>query len=110
MFSPQEVNSAGRIVATFDGETLDDLRHAYDVMDNWRASHALPLNAFYMTLKNRAERVNSKAISAQRIKRLESIAYKLIHNNKMKLTQMQDIGGCRAVLPFVKAVYEDLQR
>ena len=48
----------------------------------------------------------NSAIIAQRLKRLRSIAVKLSaeRNMNMKLSQMQDIGGCRAVLPTVRDV------
>jgi hypothetical protein len=43
---------------------------------------------------------------AQRIKRLPSIRHKLDRFGGMKLSQMQDIGGCRAVLSSVDSVRE----
>jgi hypothetical protein len=52
-----------------------------------------------MTLLNRAKAIDEKAIVAQRLKRLSSIDAKLRqHSTWMKLTQMQDIGGCRAIV------------
>lgn len=59
-----------------------------------------------MTLKNRATKLvkGGKAFSAQRIKRLQSILGKLRDKDGMKLSQMQDIGGCRVVLPMLKDV------
>ena len=78
----------------------------YDIVSNWRASHHRPLNTFYMALKSRAEAIGKEAIVSQRIKRLESITAKLRLQPKMKLSQMQDIGGCRAVMPSVAKVRE----
>jgi len=95
------VNLAGRQLANFE---VDNTQEYFAVIDNWRASHAHPLNAFYMTLKRRGNKISRQALVVQRIKRLESIAFKLIHSKKMKLTQMQDIGGCRAVMPTVEHV------
>ncbi len=57
-----------------------------------------------MTLLNRARKVHRRALVAQRLKRLSSIALKLEQNEYMKLSQMQDIGGCRAVLANVRQV------
>lgn len=104
-FSIIEVNTAGRILASFDGSP-DEFSHAISVIDNWRASHSYPLQSFYVTLKRRACTVHKSALTAQRIKRLESIARKLILNKDMKLSQMQDIGGCRAILPSIAHVRE----
>ncbi|MFC1749664.1 RelA/SpoT domain-containing protein [Pseudomonadota bacterium] len=67
-------------------------------INNWRKSHAYPLQAIKMTLKGRARRVDTKAVVAQRLKRLTSIHGKLSRFPHMKLSQMQDIGGCRAVV------------
>jgi len=47
---------------------------------------------------------------AQRLKRLSSIAAKLERNKNMKLSQMQDIGGCRAVVKGIRQVERVLKR
>jgi hypothetical protein len=55
-----------------------------------------------MTLLGRAKRVDTKAIIAQRLKRLSSIDAKLRRFSGMRLAQMQDIGGCRAVVENIR--------
>lgn len=102
-YSPQEVNRAAR--ALIADTPSDDLQHEIDVVDNWRAAHQFPLSSMYMTLKGRAIAVNPKSLTAQRIKRLASIKSKLIDRPDMKLTQMQDIGGCRAIVPTLDDVF-----
>lgn len=77
---------------------------AYAVINNWRSSHSYPLQVIKMTLLGRAKRVDTQAIVAQRIKRLSSIEGKLRRNSNMKLSQMQDLGGCRAVLGTTRRV------
>jgi hypothetical protein len=72
------------------------------IINNWRACHGYPLQAIKMTLRKRAKAVSRNALIAQRLKRLPSIALKLKHNPSMKLSQMQDIGGCRAVMPTMR--------
>jgi len=58
-----------------------------------------------MTLIRRAKKIDTKAIVAQRLKRISSIDAKLReHDEWMKLTQMQDIGGCRAIVRSVHSV------
>ena len=59
-----------------------------------------------MGLRRRGKRVGSGVIVAQRIKRLSSIELKLRLRSSMKLSQMQDIGGCRAILKNVRMVRE----
>jgi hypothetical protein len=73
------------------------------IVNNWRASHTWPLYAIRKTLENRAKSVSPLALIAHRIKRLPSIEAKLRreHYRHLKLTKVQDIGGCRAVMPTV---------
>lgn len=72
--------------------------HALTVINNWRVSHNFPLNTFQVRLRYIARRINSESLIAQRIKRLPSIRLKLEIQSNMKLSQMQDIGGCRAIM------------
>jgi ppGpp synthetase/RelA/SpoT-type nucleotidyltranferase len=68
------------------------------VINDWRTSHALPLNVVYMALKRLGSATDVSAIFSQRIKRLPSVEIKFHRNPKMKLTRMQDLGVCRVVL------------
>lgn len=97
-YSVVELNVAGKMLSTLGDGTPDEYAHAISVIDNWRASHAYPLLIFYQTLKNRATKIHKSPLVAQRTKRLLSIIGKLRREENMKLSQMQDIGGCRAVL------------
>jgi hypothetical protein len=98
-FERREVNEAGRIlVADINAIPLDLRNHALEVINNWRSAHSFPLHCLKMTLITRAKKCDKNAIVAQRLKRLQSIAEKLRIQEWMKLTQMQDIGGCRAVV------------
>ncbi len=76
----------------------DDYFEAMEITNNWRSSHSFPLNTFHVGLKRRAAAIDRGAITAQRIKRFSSIEHKLMRFNTMTLSQMQDIGGCRAIL------------
>jgi Region found in RelA / SpoT proteins len=55
------------------------------------------------------KKVDPDALIAQRIKRLVSITAKLEHEPRMKFSQMQDIGGCRAVVSSMAPLRELLQ-
>jgi ppGpp synthetase/RelA/SpoT-type nucleotidyltranferase len=108
-YSRGQVDSAGRTLIRNRAEnaTLPELiafDEAVNVINNWRSSHSYPLHALKMALRNRAREVDRKAVVAQRLKRLSSIATKLARNDNMKLSQMQDIGGCRAVVKDVSKV------
>lgn len=102
-YTRAEVNSASRIWLSATSSTADKLE-ALGVVNNWRSIHAFPLNTFQMGLRRRGARLSSDLVVAQRIKRLSSIELKLSLRRTMKITQMQDIGGCRAILEDVKQV------
>ncbi|GAB5451847.1 MAG: RelA/SpoT domain-containing protein [Halioglobus sp.] len=102
-YTPEQVNTAARILVNepFFSPLYDD---ALSIVNNWRVSHNYPLNTFQMNLRNASRQLDDDAIVAQRTKRLASIRTKLEIHDSMKLTQMQDIGGCRSVLPSVTKV------
>jgi len=104
-FSRSHVDAAGRtLVATEEALWAMERESALEVINNWRSSHAFPLQGIKMTLLNRARKVDPNALIAQRIKRLTSIAAKLTRQESMKLSRMHDIGGCRAVVANVADV------
>ena len=82
---------------------------ALDIINNWRSSHNFPLNTFHIGLKRRAKIIDPTAITAQRIKRLASIEAKLRRFPTMTLSQMQDIGGCRAIVSSAHRQRDRLQ-
>jgi ppGpp synthetase/RelA/SpoT-type nucleotidyltranferase len=101
-----KVNIAGRALVAAMHADWDDWDNSewstyethLNIINNWRASHAYPLLVMRTTLGNYAKTIDQGALVAQRIKRLVSIGTKLDREPRMKLTQMQDIGGCRAVV------------
>ena len=95
-FNPEEIDRAGDSLVVgsqpgLEGEWLD-ARH---LVNKWWASHSRPLNTFRMNLRRR---VGDSDIVAQRLKRLPSIIAKLERLRWLKLSRMQDIGGCRAIV------------
>lgn len=76
------------------------------VINNWRSSHSFPLNTLQTNLRYAAGVVDPDPTVAQRIKRLPSIRHKLERISGMKLSRMQDLGGCRAVVSDVGRVNE----
>jgi hypothetical protein len=90
-------------------EPTPEIAQSFQVLQNWRASHAMPLLTFRMGLSKRARRVQPDALVAQRLKRFTSVMDKLVREHTMKLSQMQDLGGCRAIVrdvPSVDRLYE----
>ena len=93
------------MVLEWKGEEILDWqpwKHYYGIVNNWRMSHAYPLKSFRTTLKSRAEKVDPSVIIAQRMKRFATLMNKLERESTMKLSQMQDLGGCRAIVPKIR--------
>lgn len=102
-YSREQVDSAGATLAGRGAPTIA-LPEAIAIINNWRASHSFPLNTFQNGLRQRAKRVGSGGIVAQRTKRLSSISAKLKRFRKLNLSLIQDIAGCRAVVSSVEEV------
>lgn len=83
-----------------------EMMAALEVIENWRACHAFPLNTIQVGLRRLARAADKSALIAQRIKRLPAIETKLRLIPNLDLSKMQDIGGCRAIVRDVAAVYE----
>ncbi len=106
-FGRDKVNRAGDVLisaSVSNGEADAALK----IVNNWRAIHACPLQTIKMTLAVRAQKQDLHAVVSQRTKRIPAIKLKLQENHaaglEMKLSQMHDIGGCRAVLRTVLEV------
>lgn len=104
-----EIDRAGESLITVakDDPSREDVIR---VVDNWRSCHAYPLQIIKMTLFRRARKIDPTALIAQRLKRRPSIEIKLRDNANMKLSQMQDLGGCRAVLRNLNDVNKLVQQ
>lgn len=70
---------------------------AFKIAYDWRDSHALPLRRIRAELAGRLKRLDVKGITAGRLKRMASIRKKL-RRGTTTLLQIQDLGGCRAIL------------
>jgi hypothetical protein len=109
-YKPEQVNKAGKALGQmeFPVVTTAGIKALY-VINNWRAAHAYPLNTFQITLRRKARKIERKVLIAQRAKRLDSIHKKLVSKPTMRMTQMQDIAGCRAVFTRLPQVYKLVQ-
>lgn len=108
--SRSQVNQAGDAIVSdvtwSDRPSVERYFRAYDIVNNWRAAHSGPLLYLRMLVTSHAKRIDPSVLIAQRIKRLSSIELKLTRFRTMKLAQMQDIGGCRAIVGSVQQVRE----
>ncbi len=100
-YSRREVNEAGTyLLSLMRQQSVDpkNVVHAFDVLHNFRAAHAFPMHTIQNNLRTRASVIDRNSIVVQRLKRLSSIWKKLDRFNMMRLWDMQDIGGCRAIV------------
>lgn len=115
-FSKTRIDRAGRFFAVQlsrfaedpdlydDNDTLDQAREAIAVIDWWRSEHAQPLSRVAANLRYYVSEAGEPVV-AQRLKRVPTIAGKLLREPTMKLSRMADIGGVRALLPDQAAAY-----
>jgi hypothetical protein len=103
-FSVQAANRAGKVLVRFQEDPFVDIGNGLEVVDSWRAGHGYPAQSFYMTVKRHASKIGREDGVAQRIKRMPSIIDKLVREPDMKLSQMQDIAGVRAVVKDIEEV------
>jgi putative GTP pyrophosphokinase len=89
---------------------LDGAADALQVIDHYRACHAYPLQKATVGLRSSVLTERLPVAVSQRHKRFMTILDKLAREPSMKLSRMQDIGGCRAVLPDIRAVRAVQQR
>lgn len=85
-----------------------EVRRALDVVTRFRATWAdppQPLAKVSMGLRSMATReARGTARVSQRLKRLHRIVEKLSRDEHrtMRLSQMEDVGGCRVVVPTLR--------
>lgn len=92
----------------------DDRDSELEIVDEFRKAHGKPLarvsaNLVYYVREFRDEVLGTGKV-VQRLKRSRTIVDKLTRHPNMALSTMQDIGGCRAVLPKETDVYEVVKR
>ena len=107
LYSGNQINKAGKIISD-SNSTPKEREKALKIVNNWRASHAYPLQIICSHLR----RNNPNAIVVQRLKRLESITDKLERNHvhTMQLYRMQDLGGCRVIVNSIDEVYKAIDK
>lgn len=104
-FSKGDVRRAGRLLRDQHHHVTDELLQAFRIVHEWRASHLAPMRSVRQSLSSRARAHDPVALSAGRLKRMKSVRRKL-RREPADLTELQDLGGCRAILPTLAACRE----
>jgi len=105
-FSGKAISRAGETLIEPGVAEKDAARFetAMAALSYWRSTHEKPLEQAYALLGRSALKIDPTVVLAKRLKRAPSIVAKLERFREMKLRNMQDIGGCRAILPTQKKV------
>jgi hypothetical protein len=77
---------------------LDEAFDAWRVAASWRKTHAYPLALVTPGVRNWLGQCSGQMVVAQRLKRSRQMVIKLARFRTMRLSPMEDIAGCRAVL------------
>ncbi|HYM96703.1 MAG TPA: RelA/SpoT domain-containing protein [Candidatus Sulfotelmatobacter sp.] len=99
-----QVNRAGRTLRHFlRGQQVsqESVDQAMALVRNYRAAHQYPLIKANMGLRSVVQTEHCPVEVSQRLKRMNTILDKLRREPTMALGNMQDIGGCRAVIPSI---------
>jgi hypothetical protein len=96
--SRNQIKKAGSVISGRVALSTMAFNQALDIAGNWRSSHGYPLHVMYQCLLRAAREVDKRSLVSKRQKRMPSIIAKLRREETMQLTQMQDLGGCRAMV------------
>lgn len=103
MVSKTKIDKAGKILSDVERE-YDELALELDyVFEEFRSSHLVPLTQLTLSLQEWLQTYGQHYYVAQRLKRKPQILRKL-RRFSVRLTQLQDVGGCRIVVDNNEAV------
>jgi putative GTP pyrophosphokinase len=102
-FTRADLIRAGQILADDDRPRSEQV-WATGVLNEWREAHAPLLEVFETGLRGQLAGIDAEALVARRLKRTPSVVAKLRKMSTLRLPNMQDIGGIRAVVHDMAAV------
>lgn len=96
--SKNQIDKAGKILMdTMTDDNIEAYLTADGILDDYRKIHLQPLTEMNLKLQEYFIDYNSDYYIAQRLKRKPQIIKKL-NRFPVRLTQLQDIGGCRIIV------------
>jgi len=94
-YSGNQIKKAGKKLIE---EPNDEL--SLEILSYWRALHSESLNQAFKHVEKLGTKIDNNILLAKRLKRTESIVNKIKRlNGEIQLSTMNDIAGCRAILP-----------
>lgn len=103
-YSFDEVAEAGAVIAgelPWSGQAEPWLAKAFQVANNWRDAHAFPMRSVRRKSIFLMKKHAIEGVTAGRIKRMPAIRKKLRRLTRLKLQELQDLGGCRIVVDSI---------
>lgn len=104
-YTRAELIRAGQVLSDGSGPRSEQV-WATETLGEWREQHGPLLEGFETRLRQQVIALDPGALLARRLKRNPSIVAKLRKMDSLKLPNMQDIGGVRAVVKDMATVYE----
>lgn len=104
-YSKNDIDKAGNVLAGIPDPKINQ-NQAIEILENFRSVHNHPLIVFRMSLNRKAKNILGDVLISQRLKRAPSIVNKLKIQKSMSLSQMQDVGGLRAVVTDLQQLYK----
>ncbi|WP_210494447.1 RelA/SpoT domain-containing protein [Pantoea ananatis] len=106
-YSKTQIDKAAQSIRR--GAEEGERTEAIAMIQNFRELHLYPLMLMKNHLARASQKIDKKIIVARRLKRLATIIDKLerpsldggASSNSIKMTRMQDIGGCRAIVKSI---------
>lgn len=105
-YSIDDVRAAGKRLAgkvRFDAASYREAVEIFTVANSWRDSHIRPMRSVRSSVRSQMRLAAIPGDMASRPKRMSSIRRKLAETT-IRLDQMQDLGGCRAILNDIDGV------
>lgn len=98
-YSRSKIEAAGKALAGKLTD-IDEAVGIFRIAHNWRDAHVFPMRRIRFELTGVIRKAKATGITAARIKRMKSIRKKL-QASPLTLYQIQDIGGCRAIVSTI---------
>lgn len=109
-YSYNQINKAGLNLTKYDIQN-EILKEDINTISYWRDAHSFALEKLLKLSNKRGQQISNGSITiVGRLKKLESIKLKLSIHKNMKLSTMQDIGGCRIILSDLKKTFAFYKR
>ncbi len=90
--------------------TEAEIRKIFSTANKWRELHELPMKRVRHQLLGFMRSNGVRGLTAARLKRMQSIRKKLVKRPNLSLEILQDLAGCRVILPAMKDVKSFLSR